>query len=142
MSKWSSPGGFLCYYYLSRIKETGCACVVDMKAIKTFRVATNAKGEFTMVKFVEFVATGTKPEMRLYAKLGNGSLIHVRDYDSLYGSDYQFYRSKEGIFNEIYCHDGVSCIIHDDKLFEFTQDMYGVNHETEITLPMLLADAN
>ena len=89
------------------------------------------------MKFVEFVTTETESSMQLYAKTSDGTLIHVRDYDFLYDRSYQFYRSKEGILNEIYCRYGVSYIIHDDKLFEFTYDMYGVNHEDEIALPML-----
>lgn len=95
-----------------------------------------------MTKFLEFVTTETKSEMKLYAKLEDGSVHFVRDYDFLYDRSYQFYRDEEGTFNEIYCHDGVSYIIHDGKLFEFTYDMYGVSHENEITLQMLLACSN
>ena len=93
-----------------------------------------------MAKFVEFITTETKREMKLFAILDDGSLIHIRDYDYLYeGKDYQLYQNEEGLFNEIYCHDGVSYKVHDDKLFEFTHDMYGVDHEWEITLEMLIA---
>lgn len=90
-----------------------------------------------MIKFVEFITTETKTEMKLYAILDNGSLIYIQDYDYLYEGDYQLYRYEQGLFNEIYCHDGVSYKIHDGKLFEFIHDMYGVDHEWEITLSML-----
>lgn len=90
-----------------------------------------------MLKFTEFEIEETDKEMKLFGKLDNGSLIYIQDYDYLYEGDYQFYRYEQGLFNEIYCHDGVSYKIHDGKLFEFIHDMYGVDHEWEITLSML-----
>lgn len=93
------------------------------------------------LKFVEFTFTETDKDMKLYAKLSDGSLVYVRDYDYSYeGEDIQFYRDEQGLFNELYCYGGVSYRIHNGKLLESTQDMYGVGDEWEITLSMLTKD--
>ena len=91
-----------------------------------------------MKKFVEFEIEETKTEMKLYAKLEDGSLIHVRDYDYLYEGDYQFYSDANSTFVEVYCHDGVSYEISDGKLFESTFNNKDGGWVTEITLPMLV----
>ena len=105
-------------------------------------MATYAKGENIMknLKFVEFTFTETDNGMKLYAKLSDGNLVHIRDYDYLYeGGDLHLYSDANGAFVEAYCYGGVSYEIRDGKLFESFQDMDGIGDEWEITLPMLLA---
>lgn len=89
-----------------------------------------------MAKFIEFEIEETNTEIKLYAKLEDGSLIHVRNYDYLYEGDYRLYQNEEGD-NELYCYRGVSYRIHDGKLFEYIQDRDGIGQEWEVTLSMI-----
>ena len=96
-----------------------------------------------MLKFTQFTLTETNTAMQLYAKLSDGNLVHIRDYDYLYeGDDLQLYSDANNTFVEVYCYGGVSYEIRDGKLFESIQDIDGIGDEWEITLPMLLAHSS
>lgn len=91
------------------------------------------------MEFVEFAISEDYKEMNLYVKTSDGSFYHVRDYDCYY-EDYDF-NIEEGMIVEVYSYHGVSYGIHDGRLFELTFNK-GIGAETEVTLPMLLANAN
>ena len=90
-----------------------------------------------MVKFKEFIFTKTDKDMKLYAIMSDGNLVHIRDYDYSYEGDCQLYRDEEGSLNELYCYHGVSYRIDDGKLLESIQDMDGIGDEWEVTLSMI-----
>ena len=93
-----------------------------------------------MLKFIEFITTDTGKEMKLFAIMSDGNLVHIRDYVYLYEEgDLKLYSDANGAFVEAYCYGGVSYEIRDGKLFEYIQDRDGIGDEWEITLPMLLA---
>ena len=91
-----------------------------------------------MEKFVEFVTEYISYGMKLYVKLEDGNLVHVKDYSPF--CDYELYPVDEtdSRIDHVYSEYGVSYFLRDGRMFAVTFDENRAYHETELTLEMLL----
>lgn len=92
-----------------------------------------------MTKFLEFVPEYISYGMKLYVKTDNG-LVHVMDYSPF--CDYELYPDVEGnTIDHVFSENAVTYYIRDSRLFAVTFDDNRVPHETELTLEVLLSNA-
>lgn len=90
-----------------------------------------------MTKFVELVPEHISYGMKLYVKLEDGNLVHVKDYSPF--CDYELYPDeKTNTIDHVYSEYGVSYFLRDGRMFAVTFSDEGVSHETEVTLERLL----
>lgn len=93
-----------------------------------------------MTKFVELVPEHISYGMKLYAKLEDGNLIHVKNYSPF--CDYELYPAeKTNTIDHVYSEYGVSYFLRDGRMFAVTFSDEGVPTETELTLEVLLSNA-
>lgn len=91
-----------------------------------------------MEKFIELVAEDNNGGMRLYARLDNGNLVHLKDFSPFF-EDYNLYPDETGAIYCVYSEYSVTYLLRDSRLFVITFDENGVPNETEFTLEMLLS---
>ena len=94
-----------------------------------------------MEKFVEFVTEHISYGMKLYVKLEDGNLVHVKDYSPF--CDYELYPVDEtdNRIDSVYSEYGMTYLLRDGRIFAVTFDENDFPTATELTLEVLLSNA-